>query len=242
MPPLNVAVFIYPDADIMDFSGPVEVYSTRPSPGTPQLFTVKTFAHTSPVGGENSVLVYVPGTSFLDVEQNLEKYDILVVPGAHPDVLENYIPSEEGQQVLALLQRFSKLPPRKEAGHRILQSVCSGAVILGAAGVLAGRTATTHHICYDMLKDFADKAAGGDSGIKVVKKRWVDGGKTEEGVRIVNAGGVSSGIDASLWVTEMVGGEKAYKFVEEIMEFERRGRARMGRYEGVRRRKRNRQH
>lgn len=78
-------------------------------------------------------------------------------------------------------------------------------------------------MCYEMLKEYADEAAGGDSGIHVVKKRWVDGGKTEAGVRIVNAGGVSSGIDASLWVTELVGGEKAYRYVEEVMEFERRG-------------------
>ncbi|KAF1967983.1 class I glutamine amidotransferase-like protein [Bimuria novae-zelandiae CBS 107.79] len=221
--PLNVGVFIYANADIMDFSGPVEVYSTRPPPNTPKVFNVTTFAHTNPVGGEHSVLVYVPGASFSAVERELENYDILVIPGAHPDVLEEFLPTEYGQKLLALLRRFATLPPRKETGHRILQSVCSGAIILGAAGVLEGRTATTHHSCYGMLKEYADKAAGGDSGINVVKKRWVDGGKTEEGVRIVNAGGVSSGIDASLWVTELVGGKELYKFTEEIMEFERRG-------------------
>lgn len=222
-PVLNVGVFIYAGADIMDFSGPVEVYSTRPPVGTPEVFSVKTFAHTNPVGGENSVLVYVPGTSFSDVERELEKYDILVIPGANTDIIAEFIASKNGQKTLALLQKFAKLPPRKETGYRILQSVCSGAVILGAAGVLAGRTATTHHICYDMLKEYADKAAGGDSGINIVKKRWVDGGQTEAGVRIVNAGGVSSGIDASLWVTEMVGGKEIFEWTEEILEFERRG-------------------
>lgn len=221
--PLNVGVLIYAGADIMDFSGPVEVYSTRPPPGTQKIFNVKAFAHSNPVGGENSVLVYVPGASFADVEQSLEQYDIIVVPGAHPDILAEFIASDNGRQTLELLRKFATLPPRKETGYRILQSVCSGAVILGAAGVLAGRTATTHHICYDMLKEYADKAAGGDSGINIVKKRWVDGGHTEAGVRIVNAGGVSSGIDASLWVTELIGGEKVYRYVEEILEFERRG-------------------
>ncbi|KAF2439826.1 class I glutamine amidotransferase-like protein [Karstenula rhodostoma CBS 690.94] len=222
-PALNVGVFIYAGADIMDFSGPVEVYSTRPPPGTPQVFSVKTFAHTNPVGGEKSVLVYVPGASFADVEQQLQNYDILVVPGAHPEIVAEFVASEHGQKTLALLQRFAELPPRKETGYRILQSVCSGSIILGAAGVLAGRTATTHHICYDMLKKYADKAAGGDSRINIVKKRWVDGGETEAGVRIVNAGGVSSGIDASLWITELVGGKELFKFTEDILEFERRG-------------------
>ena len=221
--PLNVGVLIYAGADIMDFSGPVEVYSTRPPPDSPKLFNVTTFAHTSPVSGEGNVMVYIPGAKFSDVEQQLEDFDVLVVPGAHPDTIEAFIASEEGKRTLALLQKFVQLAPRKETGHRILQSVCTGALILGAAGVLAGRTATTHHMSYDMLKDLADRASGGDSGINVLKKRWVDGGKTEEGVRIVNAGGVSSGIDASLWITELVGGEKQRKFVEEIVEFERRG-------------------
>ncbi|KAF9732806.1 hypothetical protein PMIN06_010852 [Paraphaeosphaeria minitans] len=221
---LKVGIFIYAGADIMDFSGPVEVYSTRPPPGTPQVFSVETFAHTNPVGGgDSAALVYVPGASFAEVEQRLGTYDILVVPGAHPDVLAKFITSEEGRATLALLRRFAALPPREEARWRILQSVCSGSVILGAAGVLAGRRATTHHTCYDMLKEYADGAAGGDSGISVVKKRWVDGGETEAGVRIVNAGGVSSGIDASLWIAEMVGGEEVFRFTEKIMEFERRG-------------------
>lgn len=216
-------MLIYAGADIMDFSGPVEIYSTRPPPDSPKVFNVTTFAHTNPVSGEGSVMVYVPGASFSDVERQLENFDVIVVPGAHPEIIEAFVASEHGKQTLALLQKFVQLPPRKEAGHRILQSVCTGALILGAAGVLAGRTATTHHISYDMLKELADKAAGGDSGINVVKKRWVDGGKTEQGVRIVNAGGVSSGMDASLWITELVGGEKLRKFVEEIVEFERRG-------------------
>jgi putative intracellular protease/amidase len=222
-PALKVGVFIYAGADIMDFSGPVEVYSIRPPSNSPQLFDVKTFAHTNPVGGENNVLVYVPGASFSEVEQQLEDYDILVVPGAHPDIITEFLDSEHGKKTLALVQRFAKLPPSKETGHRILQSVCSGSIILGAAGVLAGRTATTHHIFFDMLKEYADKAAGGDSGINVVKKRWVDGGKTEAGVRIVSAGGVSSGIDTSLWITELVGGKEAFKWAEDILEFERRG-------------------
>lgn len=165
----------------------------------------------------------MPGASFADVEQQLENYDILVIPGAHPDTLAEFIPSDYGLKTLALLQKFVRLPAREKAGCRILQSVCSGALILGAAGVLAGRTATTHHICYDMLKEYADKAAGGDSGIDIVKRRWVDSGETESGVRIVNAGGVSSGIDASLWVVELVGGKELSRFTEEIMEFEKRG-------------------
>lgn len=207
----------------MDFTGPVEVYTTRPPPSTPKIFTVTTFAHTSPVSGETRALVYLPGATFSEIESRLHDIDILVIPGAHPDVLDRYIPSAHGQQILSLLQKFATLPPRKEAGHRILQSVCSGAVLLGAAGVLKGRTATTHHICYEQLKEYADKAAGGESGIDIVKKRWVDGGFTEEGVRIVNAAGVSSGIDASLWVTELVAGEEVYRYVEDILEFERRG-------------------
>jgi len=222
-PTFNVAVFLYPGADVMDFTGPVEVYSTRPADGSASRFKIHTFAHNNPVN--TGSLVYVPSNTFEDVEQRLSDFDFLVVPGAHPDVLDEYIPSEEGKRTIGLIAKFATLPPRKETGHRVLQSVCSGALLLAAAGILAGRTVTTHHICYDALKRIADQVSGGDAKVEVVRKRWVDAGFTGEGVRIVNAGGVSSGIDTSLWLVEMLLGKEAFEWTQEIMEFERRGEA-----------------
>ncbi|KAF2867506.1 class I glutamine amidotransferase-like protein [Massariosphaeria phaeospora] len=205
MPPLfSVAVLVYPGADVLDFAGPLEIYSTNPPPGAPVHFTTTTFAHRSPVKAAANALTLVPDASFADVSSNLENYDVLVIPGAAPEHLIEYADSAEGIEIAVLLRRFAQLPPRKETGHRIIQSVCTGAFLLAAAGILAGRTVTTHHI-------------------GVVRKRWVDAGKTEQGVRIVNAGGVTSGLDASLWVMEMLVGRERAQWVADIIEFERRG-------------------
>lgn len=224
MAPLNVAVYLYPSADILDFSGPIEVY------GMPQLtgqacFKVRTFGHHDRVASDSGALVYVPNGTFEELEANIANYDILVIPGADFPVFDKLLPSKEGEELAALIRTFASLPPRKDAGARILQSVCTGAIILAAAGVLAGRTVTTHHLGYELLKKVADEAAGGDSKIEIVKKRWVDAGTTESGVRIINAAGVSSGIDTSLWIYELLAGKEQADFIAEVTEFERRGEA-----------------
>ncbi|KAJ4311453.1 hypothetical protein N0V94_007933 [Neodidymelliopsis sp. IMI 364377] len=224
MAPFKVAVYLYPSADILDFSGPVEIYSMRPASGEAN-FEVTTFGHYDRISSETGALVYVPNWTFEQLEASIADYDIVVIPGAHFEVFDKLLPSKEGKELTALLRKFVDLPPRNEAGTRILQSVCTGAIILAASGVLAGRTVTTHHEGLEVLKKVADEAAGGDSKVNVVRKRWVDAGTTDAGVRIINAAGVSSGIDTSLWIYEQLCGKEQADFVAEIAEFERRGEA-----------------
>ncbi|PSN72455.1 class I glutamine amidotransferase-like protein [Corynespora cassiicola Philippines] len=220
----KVAAYIYPHSDILDFSGPLEIYNCAPPPNNPHRFETTTFAHHNPVQAATKSTTYVPSASFAEVERDLESYDILVIPGAWPEAIVKLLDLDEGKQLLALIRRFAQLKPRAETGARVLQSVCSGSLILAAAGVLAGRKVTTHHLCFGELKEMADKAAGGDAGMEILKKkRWVDGGKTEAGVRIINAGGVTSGIDASLFVVEELAGKAYSDFTADIVEFERRG-------------------
>jgi transcriptional regulator GlxA family with amidase domain len=167
-------------------------------------------------------MTYIPNALFKDIEAKIETFDILVIPGAGPDTIKELIASDDGKQLSALLKKFANSKPREEVGKRILQSVCTGSLLLAASGVLAGRNATTHHMFFDMLKEIADEAAGGDSKIKVQKTRWVDGGPNDAGVRIINAGGVSSGIDTSLYVVEDLLGKEAADWTAKISEFERR--------------------
>ncbi|KAF1840161.1 transcriptional regulator [Cucurbitaria berberidis CBS 394.84] len=223
--PFKVAVYLYPNADLLDFSGPVEIYSCRPFDG-PSPFSITSFAHHNPIQTDAGALVYTPNATFAEIEPKIEDFDILVIPGAGFDTIQKLIESEEGKQLGALLQKFAGSAPRKETGKRILQSVCSGSILVAAAGLLAGRTATTHHLGLEMLKRVADDAAaGGRSNINVVRKRWVDAGTTDAGVRIVNAGGVSSGLDSSLWIVEQVAGKQAADWASEVAEFERRDAA-----------------
>ncbi|KAH6644080.1 hypothetical protein C7974DRAFT_371236 [Boeremia exigua] len=224
MAPFKVAVYLYPAADILDFSGPVEIYSMRPASGD-AIFEVKTFGHHERITSESGTMVYVPNGTFEQLEADLQDYDVLVIPGAQFEVFDKLLPSKEGKELTALLRKFTSLPPRQEAGTRILQSVCTGTFILAASGVLAGRTITTHHMGFEELKKWADYAAGGDSKVNIVRKRWVDAGTTEAKVRIINGAGVSSGIDTSLWIYEQLAGKEPADFVAEIAEFERRGEA-----------------
>jgi putative intracellular protease/amidase len=224
MVPYKVAVYLFPGGDLLDFSGPVEIYSASPNPAEPP-FEIISFAHYSPVKPQTSALVYTPNTSFEEMAKKIEDYDILVIPGSHGDVINSVISSKEGKELFALIKRFASLPPRTPGGKRFLQSVCTGAILLAASGVLENRTVTTHHLDFELLRQVADEAAGGDANVEIVKKRWVNAGTTDAGVTIVNAGGVSSGIDTSLWIYEQFVGKKAEDWVAEVAEFERRGEA-----------------
>jgi transcriptional regulator GlxA family with amidase domain len=227
MSQFKVAVYLYPGADLLDFSGPVEVYSHNNSENKddPGPFSVTSFAHHNPVKSGSEALVYVPNATFADISSRITDFDILVIPGAHWDTITDLNKSDEGKQLSGMIREFAGAKPRAETGKRVLQSVCTGSVLMAASGVLAGRTITTHHLALDMLKQAADEAAGGDAGVNIVKQRWVDAGTTEAGVRIVNAGGVSSGIDATLWIVEQLCGKDTADQYAEIVEFERRDAA-----------------
>ncbi|EPQ55414.1 class I glutamine amidotransferase-like protein [Gloeophyllum trabeum ATCC 11539] len=217
----NIAVLLYPGADALDFTGPVEIFSavlSGRSLSAPAVFHSTTFALASPVTAASGPLTLTPNATLVQVRERLEDFDVLVVPGAGPQVITDLITSEDGKQVLDLIKRFAGLEPR--SAHRVLLSVCTGSVILGAAGVLGGKEATTHHMFYDMLSEVSAKAGG---KVELVKeRRWVDAGFNEAGVRIVTAGGVSSGMDASLYVVEKMVGKDAADLAGEIVEFESR--------------------
>jgi putative intracellular protease/amidase len=223
MAPFTVAVYLYPNADILDFTGPTEIYSAGPLDGSSP-FKITSFAHENPIETHSGAMTYIPNATFQDIAPRIEEFDVLVIPGAGPDAITSLLKSTEGKELTALLKKFVETKPRKESGKRVLQSVCTGSLLLAASGVLAGRNATTHHLFFDMLKEFADEAAGGDSKINVQKTRWVDAGTTDAGVKIVNAGGVTSGIDTSLWIVELLAGKEAADWAADLTEFERRSK------------------
>ncbi len=89
-----------------------------------------------------------------------------------------------------------------------LASVCTGGMLLSAAGLLRGRPATTHHEALDELAE---------AGAETREERVVDDGD------IVTAGGVTSGIDLALWIVERELGLEAAERVAREMEHDRRG-------------------
>lgn len=94
------------------------------------------------------------------------------------------------------------------AAGTIIASVCTGAMLLAAAGLTNGRPATTNHSALEELRG---------SGAEIVAARVVDDGD------LITAGGVTSGLDLALWLVERFASPEIAVTIESRMEYERRG-------------------
>lgn len=90
----------------------------------------------------------------------------------------------------------------------VIVGICTGVLLLGEAGLLYGRAATTHHAAWNALNNY---------GAKEMRKRVVDTGS------IITAGGVTAGIDLALWMLERFLGSRLAKQTEELLEYRRQG-------------------
>jgi transcriptional regulator GlxA family with amidase domain len=132
-----------------------------------------------------------------EAHEKLSQFDILLVPGGSVDslaALAQNTDSPEVNFVKAFSQQTDRLPGSRQ---QTLFSVCSGALILGAAGALAGITATTHHLCLDLLRD---QCAKHDGHTNVVHSRYEVGNLSPNGIRVLTAGGVTAGMDAACYL------------------------------------------
>jgi transcriptional regulator GlxA family with amidase domain len=169
----NVAIFIFDDVEVLDFAGPFEVFSVAGSdmPAKPYSpFFTYTFALTdAPIQARGGLQVQ-PKFSIANVPQP----DILIIPGGAGSrrLLKND----------RLLTWLHDVEPRSE----IVASVCTGALVLAAAGLAKNKSITTHHGAFDRLNEL-------EPTCKVVRdRRYVHDGK------FWFSGGISAGIDMSL--------------------------------------------
>lgn len=125
------------------------------------------------------------------VGKSLGGYDLIVVPGGM------------GTRTLQHDRRFMDWLKSAEP-VQLKASVCTGALLLGAAGFLNGRRATTHHGAYEELKPYC---------ARVVTERVVDEGS------VVTAGGVTAGIDLGLHLVERFAGADARARVARQMDY-----------------------
>jgi transcriptional regulator GlxA family with amidase domain len=97
---------------------------------------------------------------------------------------------------------------QRHAGGAAIGSVCTGALLLGAAGLLAGRPATTNRLALERLRE---------TGAEVIDERVVDDGD------IVTAQGVTAGMDLALWLVERERGRDFADALARGVEYERTG-------------------
>lgn len=180
--PLSVGCLIFERMDQIDFTGPFEVLS-RMSDTTIQI-----------IGKEVQPVRDVQGLRLSSDMRIADAgiFDVLLVPGGY------------GQQALMHDEQVLGLIRRHVENERLLFSVCTGALLCGAAGVLTGRHITTHWSARHLMPYYG--------AVLTDARVAVDG-------NIVSAAGVTAGLDAALVLVSLLRGEAAAQEIQLAIEY-----------------------
>jgi transcriptional regulator GlxA family with amidase domain len=181
---MNIAIVLYDKFTALDAIGPYEVLSRLP--GVSLQFVA---AEPGPVRTDNGMLTLVAEHSLADAAQP----DIVLVPGGPGEVA-----ARAGGPVLEWLTEVDRT-------STWTTSVCTGSLILAAAGLLDGRRATSHWLALDEL---------GRLGAEPVAERVVFDGK------YATAAGVSAGIDMALALAARVAGDTVAQAIQLGIEYD----------------------
>ncbi|HKH42421.1 MAG TPA: DJ-1/PfpI family protein [Solirubrobacterales bacterium] len=184
MPRVQIAYLLYDRFTALDIIGPHDVFNSVP--GNESIFVAE---KSGPVRNESDTLSLVADASLDEVT----KPDVLVIPG--------------GYGTRALLDHQPLLDWIRDVDETSTwtTSVCTGALLLAAAGLLDGAPATTHWLARELLAEL---------GAKPVPERVVQHGK------IVTAAGVSSGIDMALRLVQQINGDEVAQAVQLGIEYD----------------------
>jgi len=177
-----IGMLIFPDMTQLDFTGPYEVFVQIPG------CEVKVIASSlQPVAAKGG-LRFIPDTTTADAPQ----LDLIFVPG--------------GPGVGALMEDRDVLEFLRHQAERAryVTSVCTGALVLGAAGLLKGYRATTHWLSLELLPIFG--ATSAPDRVVIDRNR-------------ITGGGVTSGIDFALVIAGEIGGAEAAKTIQLLIEY-----------------------
>lgn len=180
--PLRFGLLVFPGIQVLDLTGPYEVFCAVPDAVVSLLWKDR-----APVTSAGR-LPFAPTATFAEASP----LDVLCVPG--------------GIGVNRLLNDADVLDFLRTTAARTpwLSSVCTGALLLGAAGLLKGRRATTHWNSHDFLTTF---------GAEPVDERVVRDGN------LFTAAGVTSGIDLALAVVGTVAGRERAEEIQLTLEY-----------------------
>ncbi|WP_135366282.1 DJ-1/PfpI family protein [Halosimplex halophilum] len=192
----SLGILAFEGFEELDAVGPYEVFQQARAAGADWTVELLATAETDRVAAAYDLRIEPDGVLSPDAD-----LDYLVVPGGGWNDGD-----ERGARALARDERILDALRTLHEGGTTLLSVCTGAMVLSAAGLLDGRPAVTHRSALDELR-------GTDA--EVVDARVVDDGD------VVTAGGITAGIDAALWLVEREWGVGVAAAVAETMEYER---------------------
>jgi len=181
---MEIAILIFDDLTALDAIGPYEVLAAIPD------------ANVTFVGETRGIKRTHHGSLGLYADRAIDEItrtDILVVPGGFGE--------EQVRAKPTMLEWVRAI----HATTHWTTSVCTGALILGAAGILNGLEATTHWAARDQLRQF---------GATPVTQRIVEQGK------VITAAGVSAGIDMALHLTRRLAGDDLAHAIQIAIEYD----------------------
>lgn len=183
--PEQIVMLAYPGMTALDLVGPQQVFGYTMGAKVHVVWKDK-----SPILTDTGLSI-IPSMTFADCPT---KVDILFVPGGGHQTVQLM----EDEAVLAFLSNRGKTA-------QFVTSVCSGALVLGAAGLLKGYKATTHWAVHEVLPLF---------GATAVKARVV------EDRNRITAGGITSGIDFALRIAARLRGDDFARALELTLEYD----------------------
>jgi transcriptional regulator GlxA family with amidase domain len=194
---MNVQIVLFNGFDELDAIAPHEIWNMARELKPDLDVQLVTLDGAKDVPASNGLRVQAQG------QLGTKKPDIVVVPGG------GWM-GRSPAGAWAERQRGA-LPTKLAQLHRegaVMASVCTGAMLLAAAGLLKNRPATTNHGALEEL------AA---SGAQVIRARVVDDGD------VITAGGITCGLDLTLWLVERFISAESAHALEGSLEYERRG-------------------
>jgi cyclohexyl-isocyanide hydratase len=180
--PLQIGLVIFPKVTQLDLTGPVQVFSSVPDAKVHLIWK-----RIEPVPSD-TVLTLTPTTTFADCPQ----LDVICVPGGFGT--DDMVNDEE---MLDFLRRQAK-------AAKYITSVCTGSLVLGAAGLLTGYRATTHWTAMDLLAQFG--ATPAKTRVCVDRNR-------------ITGGGVTAGIDFALTLVSIMIDRQTAEMIQLRLEY-----------------------
>ncbi|HTR83448.1 MAG TPA: DJ-1/PfpI family protein [Reyranella sp.] len=181
--PIEIGILLYPNVTQLDATGPAQVLARVPGAKLHMIWKTR-----DPVPTDAGFSI-VPTTSFADCP----RLDVICVPGGGGQVALMNDP-----ETLDFLRR-------QAATARYVTSVCTGSLVLGAAGLLKGYKSACHWAWRDLLTDFG--------AIPVAERVVRDRNR-------ISGGGVTAGIDFGLTVAAELAGEEVAKSIQLVLEYD----------------------
>jgi transcriptional regulator GlxA family with amidase domain len=181
---MQIAIPLFDRFTALDAVGPYEVLSRIP-------------------GARVDFLAAQPGVYRTDTRMLALSVELSYADAPAPDVL--LFPGGVGTRALTTDEPTLEWVRRAHEGSRFTTSVCTGALVLAAAGVLDGLEATTHWMARDTLREL---------GARPVEQRVVEQGK------VITAAGVSAGIDMALLLAERIAGPEVAQAIQLGIEYD----------------------